>query len=88
MAYFLKVTRKRFLSTYFKAPKIGGKYDIIVEEGVVYLRISNGGKAFLSKKKILAIFAKINEMLGTSDSVATTEPKISDKSSQKYIVKL
>ena len=72
----------------YKTPKIGGKYDIVVEDGFVNLRISNGGKPFLNKKQTLSIIAKINEMFGTSDSITSTEPKISEKSSQKYIVKL
>lgn len=72
----------------FKKSKIGGKYDIIAEEGVAKLRISNSGKAVLSKRQTIALIAKINETLGETEGLIQTEPKLSSSSSAKYIVKI
>ena len=71
----------------YKIPKIGGKYDIIAENNDIKLRLSNSGSSLLNKKQALAIIAKVNEMFGTTEGVIETEPKISSKSNQKYIVK-
>ena len=71
----------------YKVPKIGGKYDIFVEDKGIKLRLSNSGSPLLNKKQALAIIAKVNEMFGAAEGVMETEPKISSKSDQKYIVK-
>ena len=71
----------------FKIPKIGGEYDVIAEDKNVKLRISNAGNPFLSKKQAIALLAKVSEIFGSDSALIETEPQISSKSSQKYIVK-
>lgn len=72
----------------FKAPRLGGKYDIVSEDGDIKLRISNNGKAVLSKRQTLALISKINEMFGNSATPIETVPEISSNANQKYAIKM
>ena len=64
----------------FKLPKVGGKYDIIVEDSDIKLRISNNGNPCLNKQKAISIIGKANEVFGSSGSeIVEIFPKISEK---------
>ena len=71
----------------FKLPKVGGKYDIVVEDGNIKLRISNNGKPCLNKHKAISIIAKTNEAFGHSGAeIVEVFPQISEKQ-KLYCVK-
>lgn len=72
----------------FKKPKTGGKYDIVSENGDIKLRLSNNEKAFLTRKQVLLLIAKLKEVFGENEKIVETDPEISTDSSQKYIVKM
>ncbi len=72
----------------FKNPKIGGKYDVVSENGDVKLRISNNGAPALNRKQVLSLIAKTKEVFGEHESIVTLDPEISENTSQKYTVKL
>lgn len=72
----------------YKIPKIGGSYDMIAEDGVLKLRLSNGGSGFLTRKQVTAVSAKCNELLGKSEDIIETDPKFDDNDSTKYVLKV
>ena len=64
----------------FKLPKVGGQYDIVVENNDIKLRISNNGNPCLSKQKAISLIAKTNEVFGSSGSdIIEIFPTISEK---------
>lgn len=72
----------------FKKPKIGGKYDIVSENGDVKLRLSNDGKGSLTKKQTISLMAKIKETFGENEIIMETTPELSSNSAQKYVAKM
>ncbi|MDR0744661.1 MAG: type II secretion system GspH family protein [Holosporales bacterium] len=72
----------------FKVPKISGKYELIVENNVLKLKLSKAGAAFLTGKQIIALIAKCHEILGNEDIIETDPSELSQDASQKYIVKV
>ena len=75
-------------TTKLKQAKIGGSYDIILEDNEVKLRISDKGKGSLSKKQAVSLVAKIGESIGNDGQKVETSPKISSNETQKYMVKI
>ena len=75
-------------SAKFKKPKIGGNYDIISENGVVKLQLSNKRNGALSKKQTISLMAKIKEIFGENKDIVETDPPLSSSTSQKYIIKM
>ncbi|MDR1233656.1 MAG: type II secretion system GspH family protein [Holosporales bacterium] len=71
----------------FKMPKIGGAYDMISDDGIVKLRISEGENGFLSSTQVVSLVAKINERLGSKPGLVETDPK-EIKSDSKYLIKI
>ena len=72
----------------YRIPKIGGSYDMIAESGILKLRLSDAGTGFLTKKQITSLIAKCNEILGSSEDMVETEPKLDEKNSGQYILKV
>ncbi|MDR2666700.1 MAG: prepilin-type N-terminal cleavage/methylation domain-containing protein [Holosporales bacterium] len=72
----------------YKTPKIGGIYDIVSEDGVVKLRISNNGNPSLNGKQVVLLIAKMKEVAGEDTEILETDPKeVTSDKSKKYIVK-
>jgi hypothetical protein len=55
---------KLIQSENFKIPKIGGRYEVISEKGVVKLKLSDEGQGFLSYNQVVSLTAKIKELTG------------------------
>ena len=72
----------------FIAPKLGGKYDIVSEDGIIKLRLSNNGNACFSKRQVLALSSKINETFGASRDLMEIVPEISSDPNQKYVIRM
>jgi hypothetical protein len=75
-------------SEHYKTPKIGVAYDVVSEDGIVKLRISNNGNPSLNGKQVVLLIAKMKESAGEDAEILETDPKkITGDKSQKYIVK-
>jgi prepilin-type N-terminal cleavage/methylation domain-containing protein len=75
-------------SEHYKIPKIGGTYDVISEDGIVKLRISNNGNPLLNGKQLMLLVAKMKEITGENTEILETDPKeATNDKSKKYIVK-
>ncbi|MDR2598639.1 MAG: prepilin-type N-terminal cleavage/methylation domain-containing protein [Holosporales bacterium] len=71
----------------FKLPKIGGTYDVIAENGVAKVRLSDDGKEFLSYKQVVALRAKISDLTGSlPDDIEITPSEL--KPDGKYLLKV
>jgi hypothetical protein len=72
----------------FKTPKIGGRYDVMSENGVAKLMISDDGNAFMTPKQLHALQAKTEEMIGKDRCELKSSPASSDGKQQVYLVKI
>ena len=73
----------------FKTPKIGGKYKITSKDNKLKLKISDGNTGIVTKKQLISLKAKLNELLGENGSLVETDPaNITPDDSQKYVVEI
>ncbi len=68
----------------FKAPKIGGTYEVISEADKAKVTLSTK----LSRKQVLGLKAKLTELLGEKNAIVETDPQDFSDDKQKYTVKV
>lgn len=72
----------------FKKPKVGGRYDVISEDGILKLQLSNNGSPFLTSKQVRILSARVSEIIGVAENWTEAEPKMTDSPTQRYLVKM